>query len=163
MYSVKMSRRPLRLLTLYIFKTAITFYFLLFVSVIPYITGQFDENTRAYRLDPRGGYRLSSNAQNVFVPGRDVCLTEEVPALNLSFPAPWTHGSFCTHPTTMARDTTGKTEENLKRRRQKSRPGVLNMGLIDNNLKCPPGLVSNPHKQAAKGIKVHTWLNCINL
>ncbi|XP_076030170.1 transforming growth factor-beta-induced protein ig-h3-like isoform X2 [Oratosquilla oratoria] len=45
----------------------------------------------------------SRKSRVILDPGRDVCMAEDVPALNLSFPTAWTHGTFCTHPTYLRR------------------------------------------------------------
>ncbi|XP_064084789.1 transforming growth factor-beta-induced protein ig-h3-like isoform X1 [Macrobrachium nipponense] len=65
----------------------------------PPVRSQLAMDARIYQLSPRGGYRFNNNPSQVYVPGRDVCIVEEVPALNMTFPLPWTHGTFCSHKT----------------------------------------------------------------
>ncbi|XP_068226234.1 transforming growth factor-beta-induced protein ig-h3-like isoform X2 [Palaemon carinicauda] len=69
----------------------------------PPTRSQLAMDARIYQLSPNGGYRLNDNPSHVYVPGRDVCMIEEVPALNLTFPLPWTHGTFCNHKTYLHR------------------------------------------------------------
>nr|XP_045599736.1 transforming growth factor-beta-induced protein ig-h3-like [Procambarus clarkii] len=57
------------------------------------------QRDRRYHISPSGTYHLASNPRIIYKPGRDVCVVEEVPTLNLTFPLAWTPGTYCTHPT----------------------------------------------------------------
>ncbi|XP_066941402.1 transforming growth factor-beta-induced protein ig-h3-like [Macrobrachium rosenbergii] len=69
----------------------------------PLARSQLAVDPRIYQLPPSGGYRFINNPSHFYVPGRDVCMVEEVPALNMTFPLPWTHGTFCSHKTYLQR------------------------------------------------------------
>ncbi|XP_042217729.1 transforming growth factor-beta-induced protein ig-h3-like isoform X2 [Homarus americanus] len=75
--------------------------FLLLLLLLLPPPSRTQQPVKRYHLSPSGTYYFTSNPSLVYKPGRDVCVVEEVPALNLTFPLPWTHGSFCTHPTNL--------------------------------------------------------------
>ncbi|XP_071547662.1 LOW QUALITY PROTEIN: transforming growth factor-beta-induced protein ig-h3-like [Panulirus ornatus] len=54
-----------------------------------------------YRMTPTGAYYYTSNPRRIYQPRQGVCVVEEVPDVNITFPFPWTQGTFCTHPTSL--------------------------------------------------------------
>ncbi|KAK4320425.1 hypothetical protein Pmani_008731 [Petrolisthes manimaculis] len=74
-------------------------------------------SSRSYHISPDGTYHYKDTPNILYKLGVGVCLVEEVDALNLTFPLPWTQqGTFCTLPTDLRRQCCpGYTQAPLQR------------------------------------------------
>ncbi|KAK3863364.1 hypothetical protein Pcinc_030861 [Petrolisthes cinctipes] len=74
-------------------------------------------SSRGYHISPDGTYHYKDTPNIRYKLGVGVCLVEEVDALNLTFPLPWTQqGTFCTLPTDLRRQCCpGYTQAPLQR------------------------------------------------